>query len=51
MPGSIGEDMRMIVIKFHGDDEDNNTRIYLSVTDDELDALKTICDRYGCKYD
>ena len=38
--------MRTIRIKFHGDDEDNDINIYLSVTDDELGVLKTIFDRY-----
>lgn len=39
--------MRTIRVKLYGDDEDADIDIYLSVTDDELNVLKTICDRYN----
>jgi len=38
--------MRTIEIKFY-DNEDADIDMYLSVTDDELNVLKTICDRYN----
>ncbi len=42
--------MRTIGVEFYGEDEDADINIYLSVTDDELNVLKTICDRYNKNY-